>query len=778
MSFGSRKKIVILGLLAIAVVGIPLSVLFVRQQQDNRSRADKTVVLSYEPTSTQGAPLQIPAGSTFSLDVFVDPGTSAVSYVKAELVYDTGKFEPAGGFIPNQEAFSQVIESVDSPGKVTTTLSVGSDTSKALKAKTKIGTLTLRALSSVAANSEGTINFGAGSTALAISANTSFNENVIANTMPATIRFNQPANVCGTAPSSTMLVIDRSGSMSEKAGTSGTKISNAKVAASSFVDIVARDVENSFGLATFDSTGRLSSPLANNASAIKTQINAITTGGGTCIECGILKANQEIATKKRAGVKNVVVLLTDGEANRIEGTSSNVSVSTAEQRATNAAINGYNASGTIFFTIGLGNDVNSEFLTKLAEKTGGQYYFSPTTDQLNGIYNQISQIIAKGSVSGNVFNDTNANGALDAGEENLPGAIIQLHSSTQSPQSITSDSTGNFSITNLCDGSYTLTQVLQSGWKQTFPANSGDHAIIITNGNAITNKNFGNNKGTRCSDGIDNDGNGFIDIKDSTCHTDGDPNNPNSYDPNKDGERGSNTCSDSIDNNNDGKVDGADPVCHTGGDPTKPWDPNLPENALPTPTPTAAPTAVPPPNAAKFNLDVILHGIGIGGDNANPTANSFSNKEPLNPIQNASVRIYNSSNQLFATASGEVTYSSESGSYKGILTADKAITAGPYIVRVTVDRHLTRLVPGIQSLAANTDYTIPSVQVVAGDITRDNRLDIRDYNNILDCYSDLEPPVACDDPQKKKDSDINDDGKVGQFDYNLFLRELSTQPGE
>ncbi len=777
MSFFTKKRLVLGGLFLLAIV-LPVTILFFQNQQNIRSRADKTVVLSYEPGSTAGAPLQIPAGSTFSLDVFVDPGASAVSYVKAELVYDTGKFEAAGGFIPNQEAFSQVIESTDAPGKVTTTLSVGSDTSKALKAKTKIGTISLRALSTVATNSEGTINFGAGSQALAISANSSFNENVIANTVPAVIRFNQPSNVCGNASSDTMLVIDRSGSMADKEGTSGTKISNAKTAASNFIDIVARDAANKFGLVSFATTASLNSPIASDANSVKSQINSLSTSSYTCIECGILKANQEIAAKKRAGTKNIVILLTDGRANVVEGNTATAAEATAELKATNAAISGYNANGTIFFTIGLGKDVNSEFLTKLAEKTGGQYYYSPTTDQLNGIYNQISQIIAKGSVAGNVFNDTNANGTLDQGEENLPGAIVQLHSSTQSPQSVTSDSTGNFAITNLCDGNYTLKQVLQSGWKQTFPANSGDHTIAIANGSAITNKNFGNNKGTRCSDGIDNDGNGFIDTKDSTCHTDGDPTNPNSYDPNKDGERGGNTCADSIDNNNDGKIDGADPVCHTDGDPTKPWDPNLPENAKPTPTPTAAPTIPPPANAAQFNLDVILHGIGSGGDNANPTANSFSNKTPLNPIQQASIRVFNASNQLFATASGVVTYSSASGSYKGVLTADKAISAGPYIIRVTIDKHLTRLVPGIQSLKENVDTSISSIQVVAGDITRDNRLDIRDYNNILDCYSDLLPPVSCDDPQKKKDTDINDDGNVGQFDYNLFLRELSTQPGE
>ena len=39
-----------------------------------------------------------------------------------------------------------------------------------------------------------------------------------------------------------------------------------------------------------------------------------------------------------------------------------------------------------------------------------------------------------------------------------------------------------------------------------------------------------------CSDGIDNDGDGLIDAADPGCHTDGDANNPASYDPNDDSE--------------------------------------------------------------------------------------------------------------------------------------------------------------------------------------------------------------------------------------------------
>ncbi|MBA3724455.1 MAG: VWA domain-containing protein, partial [Candidatus Levybacteria bacterium] len=375
MSSLTKKPFLILGLFILGLIVLPVTIFLFQQQQVTRSQADKTVILSYEPTSTSTAPLQIPAGSTFTLDVYVDPGPSAVSYIKAEMLYDATRFELAGGFIPNQAVFSQVVEGpAPTAGKVIVTLSIGSDPTKAITSKTKVGTLTLRTLNSVPANGTSLVSFGSSSQVLAVSSNTSFNENVIASTIPATVKFNQPALTCETSPADVMLVIDKSGSMNDPAGSSGSKISNAKTAANSFIDILAKEPRNTTGLTTFASTGTLNSPLTNAFAIVKDQVTAITTASGTCIECGILKANADLSTKKRPGIKNVVVLLTDGLATHVEGNSQTVSEAIAVEKALAAATNGHNTNGTIYFTIGLGNDVNSAFLTQLAEDTGGQYY--------------------------------------------------------------------------------------------------------------------------------------------------------------------------------------------------------------------------------------------------------------------------------------------------------------------------------------------------------------------------------------------------------------------
>ena len=59
-----------------------------------------------------------------------------------------------------------------------------------------------------------------------------------------------------------------------------------------------------------------------------------------------------------------------------------------------------------------------------------------------------------------------------------------------------------------------------------------------------------------CSNGTDDDGDGFVDSNDPNCHTDGDPNNFSSYNPNGVSETGAlPTCWNGVDDDGDGKTD-------------------------------------------------------------------------------------------------------------------------------------------------------------------------------------------------------------------------------
>lgn len=628
----------------------------------------------------------------------------------------------------------------------------------------------------------------------------------------------QHAASCGNVPSDIVLIIDRSGSMV------GTKLSEAKQAAKNFIDVIASDTgtQNRIGLVSFSSTATLDSPLTTNFSSVKSKIDALNSNGYTCHECAVAKANQEISTNGRAGVKKVVVMLTDGQTNYIIGGTAKVDTALAEKKALDSVTTGFNASKTVFFTIGFGLEgqtgntgYNGQFLQKITVMTGGKYYY-PAPGELQAVYNEISLLIGKGLLGGFIFNDINGNGVYDLNEPKLNGWQVQLTSSAGT-QTFTADATGTFTVTGLCDGSYTLKQILRSGWVQTLPSSTSGYSVAISNGNSFTDKNFGNKIAPtptptntpaptstpiptktptptptpkpKCSDGIDNDNNGYTDSKDSSCHTDGNPDNPNSYDPNKNGENGGgNTCADSKDNNNNGLIDGADPVCHTDKNANNPasYDPNLPEVTPPTltltpsPKPSATPTPTVNPTPANTFMSVTIyhHGVWNSGDNTNPTQTDLSNKNPLHPTIDANLELFNTNNQLIGQGHGPLKYNSKDGNFQGVVGIyPNTFPSGNYYLKIKTNYHLKKLVTGILTIKAEQTNTIPAATLVAGDANDDNKLSILDYNILLDCYSDLTHAAACN-ADKKVTSDFNDDSFVNQIDYNLFLREIATQPGQ
>jgi Mg-chelatase subunit ChlD len=766
MSFLRKNPFITLGVLLLVLVGLPAAIFLSQNQADNRSRAAKTVILSFTPPSTQSSPINVPAGNTVTVDLMIDPGTEAVSFLKTELSYDAAKFQvDNGGFQVNKDAFPQTIQGpVYSSGKVGFAISVGADGTKAIQTPVKVGTLTLRALSSPGTSQVG---FSQGTQALSISSSSTPTENVIANTIPANLSVQtgtvisptQPPNACSNNPSDTMLVIDKSGSMSVASDVN--KITQAKIAAKNYVDILSQDTRNTVGLVSYENTATVDSPLTTNYTSVKSQIDSLSAIGSTCTECAILKANQEIA-KSQTTQKKIVILLTDGKANYIEGGNQQVDTALAEQKALAAAIAGNSAKGTVFYTIGLGQEINAAFLQQIANSTGGKYFASPTGDQLNSIYQQISVIAAQGSVSGFVFNDANNNKAYDASEAKLSGWRLQLFAQgATDPQTFTSDANG-FNITGLCNGTYKLRQVIQTGWKQTIPSDIEGYSFTITNGNVVTDRNFGNLARGTCADGNDNNNNGLTDDKDPICHTDGNPNNPDTYTPHQ---PELNTCGDRIDNNNNNLIDDKDPICHTDGNPDNPnsYDPDRPETGS---------------NNTSLSLTVFLHGIGNSGDNVNQNLHSLSNKNPLTKTRKAQALIYNTNNQLVASTSGDLKYASASGNFTGTLQTPAPLPAGVYNIRVSSDRHLIRRLPGFQTIVSTGTNQLTAVHLVTGDVNDDNKLNILDYNTIMDCYTDTLPAPSCTDQTKKKITDINDDGSVNGVDYNLFLREIANQPGE
>jgi hypothetical protein len=292
-----------------------------------------------------------------------------------------------------------------------------------------------------------------------------------------------------------------------------------------------------------------------------------------------------------------------------------------------------------------------------------------------------------------------------------------------------------------------------------------------------------------CADGIDNNQNELIDSGDPICHTDGNKDNPNSYDPKRNEvypsttptrtptptpTRTFGTCKDGLDNNQNELIDGADPICHTDGNKDNPnsYDPYKNEVGG---NPTTSPTVTVAPGNTAVSLNLLLHGIGKGGDSANP--NSGGNPSPRRTQRNVTVEVYNSQNQLILTKQGNVSFGAANGNFTGQVDLGTTIATGVYSVKVKTTQFLNTLVPGIQSLTQGTVNQLPATVLVNGDIDGNNTLNILDYNILMGCYSDFEPAKSCTAANKSL-SDLDDDGDVNQYDYNLFLREITNRAGQ
>jgi len=95
------------------------------------------------------------------------------------------------------------------------------------------------------------------------------------------------------------------------------------------------------------------------------------------------------------------------------------------------------------------------------------------------------------SISGLKFNDQNNNGGNDS-EHGLSGWTITISNGHNFSDSTVTDSEGDYSFPNLDPGTYTVCEINQSGWTQTYPTdNNGCYIIELTDSN-LNGFEFGN----------------------------------------------------------------------------------------------------------------------------------------------------------------------------------------------------------------------------------------------------------------------------------------------
>ncbi len=169
-----------------------------------------------------------------------------------------------------------------------------------------------------------------------------------------------------------VLTIDRSGSMR------GQPIEDAKIASSSFVELMQSKDQSA--AVSFSNKPRTEYPFTGDKDSLIAAIAKIDADGSTAIFDALIHSVYLMGDdlKNRA-----IILLTDGADNKSQHTY---------QEALNAIL----SHEIRVFTIGLGlNQSSSEesILIDLAIKTGGLYYYSPTSSDLEEIYRAISKLL-------------------------------------------------------------------------------------------------------------------------------------------------------------------------------------------------------------------------------------------------------------------------------------------------------------------------------------------------------------------------------------------------
>jgi Ca-activated chloride channel homolog len=187
------------------------------------------------------------------------------------------------------------------------------------------------------------------------------------------------------APLNLCLVLDHSGSMG------GKPLDTVKRAACALVDQL--DYRDRLSVISFDHKAKaiVENQLVDRPETIKEKIQALRSGGGTCIDEGMKLALQELS-KVKSGVISQAFILTDGENEHGDNER-------CLQFAQLAA-----EYGITLHTLGFGDDWNQNVLEKIADAGNGTMSHIQTPDQANAEFTGLLRRVQSVSLT-NAFLD-------------------------------------------------------------------------------------------------------------------------------------------------------------------------------------------------------------------------------------------------------------------------------------------------------------------------------------------------------------------------------------
>jgi len=132
----------------------------------------------------------------------------------------------------------------------------------------------------------------------------------------------------------------------------------------------------------------------------------------------------------------------------------------------------------------------------------GKYDIVLGAGQISKRNNFVNAHLSAATISGMKYEDKNGNGRKNANEGGLGGWTIVLKKGGVTIATTVTAADGTYSFTNLTKGTYKLSEVMQSGWKQTDAPNP----VHVKAGTISTQNDFGNTqKNMRGNNGHRND---------------------------------------------------------------------------------------------------------------------------------------------------------------------------------------------------------------------------------------------------------------------------------
>lgn len=207
-------------------------------------------------------------------------------------------------------------------------------------------------------------------------------------------------------PTDVVVAIDLSGSMNNDGGTPPQPITDALASAADFVARLGEKDQS--GVVTFATNSSLEAQLSSSHISAATKINSLLIrpeeeSGSTNTASALELAAAELSSERHnENARRVLVLLTDGLPTGKKDQAE--IIAEVEARAKELI-----ASGVIVYAIGLGENVDFDFVKNLAS-TQDTAFLAPTRTDLNAIYSEITgSICESGTAKIDIIAKTKAN---------------------------------------------------------------------------------------------------------------------------------------------------------------------------------------------------------------------------------------------------------------------------------------------------------------------------------------------------------------------------------